>query len=474
MVTPRRTLLLCLSLPLAAQPPEAGSDDGNPGRHPRVLAASAGNGVSAGFNALLPWANRLWAVSTITTADGSDAGGLYTVDEHFELRAHAASVAGWSANRLVHVESQQAFLGPYAIDRTGSVRVIQALTGHRLAATARHLLTPAERVYFLTVGGLLFEVDVKTLAATQLFDLGRELQLDGAPPRFAGMATASGRLVVGNRTYEQLEYAGDRQAGRLAEWDGKEWRVLEYQPFLDVHAVQARGDSGSAGTLWAVGFDRDSALLYVLHDDRWQRYRLPKGRDNWDRIGPTPTMRIRACQNERFLLDACGVFYDLTPTVYAQRLSGLRPIASHLRLVPDFCTYRGLIVLAGHETDLGLGEPQAALWLGTLDELWRFGKPAGSGCLWRRTSVGENQATDPFLMAGFDAKVLHLRNDGSTRTSVSVEVDFLGDGSYATYTTFDLAPGEYVHHEFPDGYGAQWLRLVATSPGVLTAQVDYR
>lgn len=441
---------------------------------PRLTVASPGtdHGSRSGIGALLPWADRLWAVGC--GAHGrSESGGLYEIDGQFEMRRHPASVNGSHANRLVHWESSQAFLGPYAIDAGGNVRVIEALRQHGLAATARHLTEPAKRVYFLTMDGLLFEVDVTTLAATQVVDLARELQLDGARPRFKAMHTAQERLVVANGTSEESEHLGHRQAGRLAEWDGKEWRVVEYKPFVEVSGPLEPRDGPRTDTLWALGFDRESVLLLVLHDGRWQRFRLPKGSQSWDHDGATEWMRIREAQSGRYLMDAFGLFYDLPAHVYAHRPFGIRPISSHLRVVPDFCHFRGVLVLAGQQTDGAVGQPQSGPWLGTVDDLWRFGKPAGWGGVWRGAAVLADQPSDPFLMTGFDHKVLHVRNDGGA-TTVRVEVDFLGDGSFAPYARIELAPGEYVHHDFPPGFSAHWVRIVPLTAGTLTAHFHFR
>jgi hypothetical protein len=442
--------------------------------HLTVMAKGAGSDSEAGIGALIPWADKLWAIGYVAHVRG-DGIGLYEIDEQFGMRKHPASVTGTFANRMVHWASKQAFLGPHAIGADGNVRTIEALKTHRLTATARHLTAPDERVYFLTMEGLLFEVDVKTLAATQLFDLAKELAIEDGEAHFKGMHTAQDRVVVANNTYEEPEYLGHRQAGRLAEWDGKEWRVVEYRPFVEVSGKQNPVAGARYGnTLWALGFDRESVLLQVLHEGRWQRYRLPKGSQTFDHTWNTEWMRIREAQTERYLVDAFGLFYELPSTVYGRHVFGIRPISSHLRIVPDFCHYRGALVLAGDQTDNAVGQPQSGLWIGTIDDLWSFGKPAGWGGVWRQSNVLEGHPSDPFLMTGFDHKVLHLRNDGPGQMSVRVEVDFLGDGTFSPYARIDLAGSEYVHHEFPQAYSAHWVRLVPETPGVLTAQFHYR
>ena len=75
-------------------------------------------------------------------------------------------------------------------------------------------------------------------------------------------------------------------------------------------------------------------------------------------------MRIREAQTERYLMDAFGIFYDLPPLVYGGQVWGIRPIANHLRICPDFVYLRGLLVLAGDQTDNAVGQPQSGFWFG--------------------------------------------------------------------------------------------------------------
>ena len=60
--------------------------------------------------------------------------------------------------------------------------------------------------------------------------------------------------------------------------------------------------------------------------------------------------------------------------------------------------------------------------------------------------------SDPFLMTGFDKKVVHLAHDSAQEVQFKVEVDFLGNGTWKKYKTFTVPAKGYVHHEFPDGF----------------------
>ena len=457
-----------LVLPLVAQSPPLSVGPVFP--HLTVMAPGAASDSETGIGALVPWADRLWAIGYVAHTRGEGIG-LYEIDERLQMKLHPMSVTGTFANRLVHWESKQVFLGPHAIAADGTVRNIEALTRHRLTATARHLRDPAGKVYMLTMEGLLFEVDVATLLCTQLFDLTRELHLPtGAVPHFKGAHTAQGRLVVANNTYDEREYLGHRRGGRLAEWAGGSWMILEEEPFVEVAGKQ-NPTAGTAygNTLFAVGWDRASVILRVLHAEQWSRYRLPKGSGSWDHAWTTEWMRIREAQTERYLMDAFGLFYELSPLVYGGRLQGVHPICRHLRIVPDFCHWRGLLVLAGDQTDNAVGQPQSGLWLGEIDALWRFGKPTGEGAVWRDERVLAGVPSDPMLMQGFDRTVLHLTNDGDRPVLVTIEVDVLGDGRFRRYGCYEVTGGGgYVHHEFPAGFAARWVRLVSNGETVLT------
>ena len=70
-------------------------------------------------------------------------------------------------------------------------------------------------------------------------------------------------------------------------------------------------------TLFATGWNKSSVILRVLHDGRWSRY----------------------------LMDVHGMFYELPALVYDDKIWGIRPICTHLRIIPDFVFWRGLFVL---------------------------------------------------------------------------------------------------------------------------------
>ncbi len=435
-----------------------------------VMAPGAGSDSEAGIGALIPWADRLWLIGYVAHIRGEGLG-LYELREDMVLRKRPESVTGTFANRMVHWPSKQAFIGPYAIDEKGNVRTIEGLKNVRLTATIEHLTDPKNKVYVLGMEGPFYEVNVNTLEAVKLCDLVSELDLKDGKPHFKGAFTGQSRVVVANNTYDQREYLGQRQGGRLAEWDGKTWTIIESNPFVEVFGG---GDSTTGGpVIFATGWDRASAILRTRIDGRWRKYRLPKAGQSWEHAWFTEWMRIRQAQTERFVMDLQGMFYDLPLTTYGGNVWGIRPISSHLRIVPDFCFWRGMFVMAGDQIDHDQGQPQSGLWFGDIDDLWHMGKPAGWGGPWRETAVKAHEISDPFLMTGFDKKVLHLSHDNPGDVRFVVEVDFLGDGSWKRYTELNVPAKGYVHHEFPDGFSAHWARITAERACAATAWFMY-
>lgn len=437
-----------------------------------IYAPAAGSDSETGIGALIPWADRLWAVAYVAHMKGEGVG-LYEISADMTMHLHPESVTGTFANRLIHWETQQAVIGPHVIDAVGNVRTIQALVRHRLTSTARHLEHPETMVYFLTMEGLLFETDLKTLETRQVSDVTGALKIEGQP-HFKGCHTAQGRVVVANNTYEEEEFLGTRSSGCLAEWDGKNWTVIEKNPFVEVSGKQNPvAGSRYGNTLYATGWCKASAILRVLHEGKWTRYLLPKASQAYDHTWNTEWMRIREAQTERYLMDLHGLFYELPPLVYGGHVWGIRPICAHLRIVPDFCHWRGMFVMASDQTDNAVGQPQSGLWFGNIDDLWNMGKSTGWGGPWWDTDIPPDAPSDPFLMTGFDKKVLHLTQIGPEETDMVVEVDFRGDGNWSTYTTLAVPNGGYVHHEFPEGFSAHWVRLRSSRACRATAQFVY-
>ena len=445
--------------------------------HLGVKVSSQPLRTETGIGGLMPWADRLWFVTYVAHKVGNDTG-LFSVDDDLRIQRHPASVVGTYANRMIHAPTNQCIIGPHAIDADGRVRTFEGLVDTRLTATCTHLTDPARKVYFLGMEGEFFEADVVTMKVTQLFNLGDALEMGEAfRPHFKDAFTAHGRVVVANNSYYSVDFGRDGSDGRLAEWDGRTWTVLGKTQY---NTVTGRTSKDLGEAIYAVGQDRASAILKVfLPREGWMTYRLPKGTHTQDHAWTTEWPRIREVESERWLMNASGMFYELPAMTYADRVWGIRPVCTHLRIVGDFCSWNGLLVMAGDQTtpisdsNAYVGQPQANLWLGKPDDLWQWGKPAGWGGPWWDTPVRAGEPSDPYLMTGFEHKCLHVQHEGGGGVKVDIEVDFMGIGRWARYHTIETSEGGYGYHVFPDGFSAHWLRLTPHTDGVATAQAVY-
>ncbi len=438
---------------------------------PAVLPAPV---AEQGISALVTWADRLWAVGY--SESGPEGRGLFEINPQLQLSKNPASLPepGRHGNRWVHPESAQAFIGPYVIDARGAVRVIDGLKDQPLAATARHLTQPSTWVYHLTASGSLFETHVGSLETRKLAELTDVLKLPpGAGLNVTAACTAQKRLIVTVDSVHGKDQVATRSTGRLLQWDGSAWSVVRENAFLDVNAPVEPG-TPSEVPLYAVGRDKASTLLEVLDQGIWWRYRLPRGGTGPNRGTSFESMTVRPIHQGQVLLDSAGLFFDLAGTGPAAETWTVSPIARHSRSRPDLTFWRGLLVLAGQPEDGALGLSQPNFWWLNPEKLGLCGKPQGWGAVWWDDLVDEKSVSDPFLMTGFDQKVLHLTHDGKDVASFTIEVDFLGTGTWKTYASIQVFPGVYAHHEFPQGYSAHWVRLKCDTPGRATAMFIYR
>ena len=104
-----------------------------------------------GTGAVVPWAGSLWAISYAPHMPNGSTDKLYEIKPDMTRVIRAESIGGTPANRLIHKESNQLFIGPYAIDAKGNVRVMKPINDDgstnlygRLTASARHLFDPSE------------------------------------------------------------------------------------------------------------------------------------------------------------------------------------------------------------------------------------------------------------------------------------------------------------------------------------------
>lgn len=230
----------------------------------------------------------------------------------------------------------------------------------------------------------------------------------------------------------------------------------------------------------------DAASVILREGDRV--FRLPKPLDpataavyekpfasGWPR-------GLREVVTERAILNAAGSFYVL-PRTTSGGAAKMQPVCSHGKRITDFCSWRGLLVLGGvrdmtipHARVMGWGKVpggDSPVWLGDVDEVWKFPKPTGRGGPWHSTAVAAGEPSDPYLMAGYDRKRLKVLHDAAEAVSVCVEIDPAGDGTWFPYATLAVPAGKTIEHAFPTGFSAHWVRLVADKSCAATATFTY-
>jgi hypothetical protein len=461
-----------------------------------------GFGSECGIGAMAEWNDKLYMINYATHFPKGSEHKLYIIDQDLNMEIYEGSIGGTPAARMVHQESKQLLIGPYLIDSLGQIRVIPytKMEG-RLNAYARHLKDPENMVYMYDMEGMLYEVNVYTLEVNKLFH-------DPLPGWHGkGAYTSQGKLVLSNNgehasegratqdtdDWENEHYQwveswkvdrkgifGADKLGILAEFDGDNFKVVERSQFTDVttkNGIYAIPNDDSP--LWAIGWDAKSVRLKVMDKGIWHTYLLPKATYNNDPPHGwfTEWPRIRSIGNGKMMMDMHGMFYDFPESFSAANTSGIKPMGSHLRYIPDFTNWNGQIVLATDETSIQgnplAGQPQSNLWFGNYQQLSEWGPASGYGAIWLNEMVTSNQPSAPYLMAGFDNRILHLKNHGNTEATITLEIDKDGNNDWGDYQTLTLATGDYQNHIFDKSLKAEWIRLKTDRSSQLTATFHF-
>ena len=228
-----------------------------------------------------------------------------------------------------------------------------------------------------------------------------------------------------------------------------------------------------------VGVDKASAFVrFKGKNDETITLRLPK--DDLALDSTVGNIRhIREIVTERSALNLHGTFYEVPRPKPGKFLNfwQMKPIASHNKHIFDFCSWRGLLVLSGAKQNCIASNHvtvgSTGLWLGEVDDLWKFGKPHGKGGPWLNSEVKRNQPSDPYLMLGYENKSLSIVHGSQQKIQFTLEVDFLGTGEFVQYLVLTVEPGKVRTYRFDQGFSAHWIRLRAKSDTTATAQLIY-
>ena len=420
-----------------------------------------------GTGAVVPWAGRLWTITYGPHAPNGSSDKLYEIDADLNRTTRPESVGGTNANRLIHRDSNQLFIGSHAIAADGTVRTIpHSQMFGRHTAVARHLTDSKNKVYFLTMEEGLYEVDVNTLEVKEIYPDGNRPRPDGADvlPGYHGKGgySAQGRLVYANNGENSAEarVTPNVPSGCLAEKTANgDWQVVLRKQFTEV-TTKGGIDGADAETdpLWALGWDYRSVILALLDGGQWSFYRLPKashcydGAHGWNTEWP----RIREIDSPTDLLATMhGHFWRFPSDFSAANARGIRPRSTYLKVIGDFAFWNGRIAFGCddaakseflNKTPLkgqvaGPGRSNSNLWFVEPEKLDSFGPALGRGAVWFDEAVERDAASDAYLFAGFDRRSAFVDfadatlPEGVQNVEITFEVDRDGTGAWEPLKT---------------------------------------
>ena len=467
------------------------------------------NEGECGTGAVVPWAGRLWVVTYGPHLPYGSSDKLYEITSDLEQVVRPESVGGTPANRLIHRESQQLFIGPYAIDRSGNVRVIpyEQAPG-RYTGTARHLTDPARQVYMGTMEEGFYEVNVRTLETEMLYQDGnvkheKEEDVDVNPPgallsgaHGKGLYSGQGVMVYTNNGEASREALRqfDIEAGVLAEWDGSQWKEVRRDQFVEV-----TGPGGIYGNsnpekdpIWATGWDHKSVIVGVRDRGAWSFYRLPKASHSYDGAHGwnTEWPRIRDVGTDDdpdYLMTMHGMFWRFPQTFTSNRASGIRPRSAFLKVIGDFTRWNDRLVFgcddAAQKEFLnkrkvkgnieGPGQSNSNLWFTSTDLPDQLGPSTAEGAVWLSEDVQAGEPSEPFLFAGWPHRSCWIMNEGDVTVNFTLETDAQGNGNWKKLLSVEVEAGGTTRLGFMADQPGEWIRVTADQTTTATVHFYY-
>lgn len=465
-----------------------------------------------GTGAVVPWNGDLWAITYGPHKPFGSSDKLYQITSDKRLIVRDESIGGTPANRIIHKESNQLNIGPYFIDGNSNVKVIpwQQAPG-RYTGSARHLTDPANKIYIGTMEEGFYEVDVHTLATTELYKDGNEAKrlykedsknnppykdlLPGAHGK--GLYSGQGVMVYsdnGENTPEAMKFF-DAQSGSLSEWDGKEWKMIRRNQFVEV-----TGPGGIYGNehpetdpIWATGWDHKSVLLGVREPQKgWTFYRLPKASHSYDGAHGwnTEWPRIRNVGTETepdYLMTMHGLFWRFPNTFTTATSAGIRPRTAYLKVIGDFTRWNDELVFGCDDSAQkeflnkrkakggieGPGQSNSNLWFTSLTKPDELGPATVDGAVWAKETVKAGEASDPFLFAGWEKRMGWIKNHDKQQVTFTYEIDEKGNNEWEELMSVGVEPGKTVNVLFPIQDKGEWIRVKADKNTTATVTFTY-
>ena len=503
-----RVLMAIAILGSASIPVSANEPDSISGIFPKL--ASYNLEGECGTGAVVPWAGSLWYITYAPHEPYGSSDKLYRVTPDKKLIVSPLSIGGTPANRLIHNESNQLFIGPYVISAEGKVRVIpwQKMPG-RLTGAARHLTDPKNKVYIATMEEGFYEVDVNTLDVRTIYPDGNGLQQDhpgysGGPlndllpgVHGKGLYSGQGHLYFTNNGEGVQEALTNPaiEAGVLAEWDGKDWKVVRRNQHVEVTGPGGIYGNTNPDTdpIWATGWDHKSVTLGVRDaKNGWTFYRLPKASHSYDGAHGwnTEWPRIRNVgtpDRPEYLMTMHGMFWYFPQNFTATSSRGIRPGSAYLKVIGDFTRWGDDFVFGCDDTAqkeflnsrkikghiAGPGQSCSNLWFVNPKMIDHFGPTTADGSVWLNENVKAGDPSEPMLVAGWPYRTVWLANNGNVSTKLTLQTDNDGKGKWNNFKTITLNPGEQKMLTLKMDFKGEWMRVVSSADTKATAMFTF-
>jgi hypothetical protein len=460
-----------------------------------------------GTGAVVPWADRLWIVTYGPHFPFGSSDKLYEITPGLKLIPFNESIGGTPANRMIHKESNQLFIGPYAIDANRNVRVIsyQDMPG-RHTGNARHLSDPAGKIYFGTMEEGFYEVDVSTLEVTTLHMDGNVIRKEGQMAQEnlmllgahgKGLYSGQGVMVYSNNgeTGQAALERFDVESGALYEWDGKNWILVRRNQFVEVTGPGGIDGNKNPETdpIWATGWDHKSLLLGVRNPATgWDFYRLPKASHTYDGAHGwnTEWPRIRDVGpegNPDYLMTMHGMFWRFPVKFTAENSAGLRPRSAYLKVIGDYTRWNDQLVFGcddsaqreflnkrKHKGGIeGPGQSNSNLWFTSLEKPDQLGPVTAAGSVWLNEKIEAGGYSEPFLFAGWPHRAAWINNQGKSKVGFIFEVDKHGNDIYTVLKIVEVAPESTEMVLFGAAEAGEWIRVSVNKATTATVSFNY-
>ena len=461
-----------------------------------------------GTGAVVPWADRLWLVTYAPHSPKGSSDKLYEITPDYRLITRQESIGGTPANRMIHKESNQLFIGPYAIDSARNVRVIPYdIMPGRHTGNARHLYAPADKIYYGTMEEGFYEVDVNSLEVNTLYKDGNVIpQPNGGSSHLnellvgahgKGLYSGQGVLVYSNNgeNSEEAKHKFDAESGVLAEWDGKDWKIIRRNQFVEVTGPGGIYGNNAPDTdpIWVTGWDHKSVLLGI-RDSRngWSFYRLPKASHSYDGAHGwnTEWPRIRNIGTEQhpdYLMTMHGMFWRFPHTFSEGNTAGIRPRSAYLKVIGDFTRWNDRLVFGCDDSAQreflnkrsakggieGPGQSNSNLWFTSLSKPDELGPATAEGAVWMNEHLKDGEYSEPFLFAGWSKRCVWIKNAGQEEVTFTFEADVNGNGTWSEIKTIQVPAGKSQYYAFTDQEQGEWIRVSVDKSTQATVSFSY-